>query len=141
VLRDEPRLKRPRAIARHRNRQRPVVRQHRLAARAIAMIGRVFRLGPAARIPEMVAELATEGALNDGLLKFLTPSKAPSGGVMSTTIKQSLNPCNPCNPCSPVPQCNLRTNQCNPRASPRNLQRRCSSHHRSNTINGNNVCA
>ena len=75
MLGDEPRLKRPLAVARDVNRQRAVVGQHRLATRPIPMIGGGLRLGAAWRVPEVVRELAAQGALDDGLLE------APDRGV------------------------------------------------------------
>jgi hypothetical protein len=43
-----------------------VVGQHRFATGAIAVIRRLVRLGRAGRIPQVMAELGTEGALNQG---------------------------------------------------------------------------
>ncbi len=40
MLRDQDRGKRPRPITRNREREGPVIGQHRLGARAVAMMGR-----------------------------------------------------------------------------------------------------
>jgi hypothetical protein len=56
------------AIARHLDRQQPVVRQHGLATGPIAMI-RLVGLRPTGRIAHMVGQLNAEGALDDGLLE------------------------------------------------------------------------
>ena len=70
MLGKEPRLEGARAVARHADAERPIVGQHGLAARPIAMIGGVLRLAPATRIPQMVGELAAEGPLDN---RFLEP--------------------------------------------------------------------
>ena len=69
VFADQARLERAGAIARDLERQRPVVGQHRLPARAIAMIGRVLGLRPARRIAQMVRQLAAQRPLDDRLLE------------------------------------------------------------------------
>ena len=60
VFADQPRLERAVPVARHRERQRAVIGQHRLPARPIAMIGRVLGLGPTRRIAEMVGQLGAQ---------------------------------------------------------------------------------
>ena len=75
VLGNQLGLERAVAIARHVDRERAVLSQDRLGPRPIAVIGGVFRLGPARRIPEMVCQLAAERTLDDG---FFEP---PNGGV------------------------------------------------------------
>ena len=58
VLRDQARLKRALAIARDIDRQRAVVSQDGLGARAITVIGRIVWLAAPGRVPEMVGQLA-----------------------------------------------------------------------------------
>jgi hypothetical protein len=69
VLRDQARLERPLAVARHVDRERAVVGQYRLSARAVAIIGGVVRFRAAHRIPQVVRELATQRALDDRFLE------------------------------------------------------------------------
>jgi hypothetical protein len=77
VLANELRLEGPLPIARHNNRQRPVVGQHRLTARPVAMIRRLVGLGAAGRIAEMVTELGARS-----MMAFLTGFIC-SAGTMS----------------------------------------------------------
>ena len=71
VLGDQPRLEGALAIARHVERERAVVGQDRLAARPVAMIRGVLRLGAAGRIAQMMRELAAQRPLDD---RFLEPA-------------------------------------------------------------------
>src|SRR6185295_16571853 len=69
VFGDQPRLKRSVAIARDINRQRTIVGQHRLAARAITMIRGVVRFVAARWVAEMVTQLAAQRALDQCFLE------------------------------------------------------------------------
>jgi hypothetical protein len=69
VFADQPRFEAPLAIARHVDRQRPVIGQHGLAARPVPMIGAVVRFLATGRVAQMVRELATSCALDNGLLE------------------------------------------------------------------------
>jgi hypothetical protein len=71
---DQQRFKRAFAIARHLDREPPVIGRDRLAARAIAMIGDVLGLRAARRIAEMVGQLAAERPLDD---RFLEAAERP----------------------------------------------------------------
>jgi hypothetical protein len=71
VLADQLRRERPVAITRDVERQRAVVGQDRLTARAVAVIDGPRRLLAARRIPEMVRQLAAEHPLDQGLLEPL----------------------------------------------------------------------
>lgn len=69
VLADQLRLKGAVAITRHVDRDRSVVRQHRLAARPVAVIGDQLRLRRAGRVAEMVRQLGAERPLDQAFLK------------------------------------------------------------------------
>jgi hypothetical protein len=69
VFRNQPRLKRPVTIARHGERQRPVIGQHRLTAGPVAMIRGGVRFLATRRIAQMVGQLAAERALDDRVLE------------------------------------------------------------------------
>jgi len=51
---DQLRLEASLAIARHLNRHRAIIREHRLRAASIAMIGREVGLGLAGGVPEVI---------------------------------------------------------------------------------------
>ena len=69
VFADQPRLTRALPIAWHLDPQRPIVGQHRFAARPISMMARVVGFGAAGWISQMVRQLATERPLDDRLLE------------------------------------------------------------------------
>src|SRR5207237_9214684 len=69
VFRDQSRLKTALAIARDVDRQRTIVGEHGLLARAVAMIAALLGLDAARRIAQMMRQLAAPGAFDDGLLK------------------------------------------------------------------------
>src|SRR5450755_1269480 len=56
-------------VARHLNAQWPIVGQHRLAAPAIAMIGRRLRLVGSGGVAQVVTHLRTQGAFDQRLLE------------------------------------------------------------------------
>ena len=70
VLRDQPRLERPVAIAGHLKGERAVVGQHRLSAGSVAMVGDLSSgFVPPGRIAQVMRQLAAQRALDDQLLE------------------------------------------------------------------------
>ena len=69
MLGDEQRLEAAVAVARHLDAQRPVLGQHRLAAGAVAVVGRLLGLGRAGRVAQVVRQLGAQRTLDQRLLE------------------------------------------------------------------------